>query len=130
MPTTCGSWSSSNEGAAELAPRVGRDRCALDELRRRLTMAGLEVEEVHRVGQDWRDVRVGRIVDLQAHPRREALQVAEVDLGDGRITVVTGATNLKQGDIVPHVAAGGRLPGGEVGRRDFAGIASEGMVCS
>jgi phenylalanyl-tRNA synthetase beta chain len=100
------------------------------ELRRRLTMAGLEVEDVQQVGQGWRDVRIGRVLDLQAHPRREALQVAEVDLGDRRITVVTGATNLKVGDVVPHVAPGGRLPGGEVGKRDFGGIASEGMVCS
>src|SRR5262249_30320046 len=29
-----------------------------------------------------------------------------------------------------HVAAGGRLPSGEVGRRDFGGFVSEGMVCS
>jgi phenylalanyl-tRNA synthetase beta chain len=100
------------------------------ELRRRLTIAGLEVEEVHAVGSNWRDVTIGRIVDLRPHPRREALSVAEVDLGGRRVTVVTGAPNLHVGDIVPHVAAGGRLPAGEVGRRDFAGIASEGMVCS
>jgi phenylalanyl-tRNA synthetase beta chain len=102
----------------------------LPELRRRLTMAGLEVEELHEVGHDWSGVTLGRIADLQTHPRRETLQVAEVDLGDRRVTVVTGATNLQPGDIVPHVAAGGRLPAGEVGRRDFGGIASEGMVCS
>jgi phenylalanyl-tRNA synthetase beta chain len=102
----------------------------LPELRQRLTMAGLEVEEVHQVGQDWRGVTLGRVVDLQTHPRRDALKVAAVDLGDRRITVVTGATNLKPGDVVAHVAAGGRLPAGEVGRRDFGGIASEGMVCS
>jgi phenylalanyl-tRNA synthetase beta chain len=102
----------------------------LVDLRQRLTMAGLEVEELHEVGRDWREVRLGRVVDLQPHPRREALHVAEVDLGDRRITVVTGAPNLKVGDVVPHVPAGGRLPSGDVGRRDFAGIASEGMVCS
>ena len=102
----------------------------IGELRHRLTMAGLEVEEVHRVGEDWRDVRLGRILDLQPHPRREALLVAQVDLGERRTTVVTGATNLKTGDVVPHVAPGGQLPGGEVGRREFGGIASEGMVCS
>ncbi|MBV9134766.1 MAG: phenylalanine--tRNA ligase subunit beta, partial [Chloroflexi bacterium] len=102
----------------------------LPELRQRLTMAGLEVEDLHVIGQDWRDVQIARVVDLQPHPRREALTVAEVDLGDRRVTVVTGASNLKQDDLVPHVAPGGRLPGGEVGRREFAGITSEGMVCS
>jgi phenylalanyl-tRNA synthetase beta chain len=102
----------------------------LPELRRRLTMAGLEVEELHEVGQDWRGVTLGRIVDLRTHPRREALQIAEVDLGDRHATVVTGATNLQPGDVVPHVAVGGRLAGGQVGTRDFGGVASEGMVCS
>jgi phenylalanyl-tRNA synthetase beta chain len=102
----------------------------LIELRQRLTMAGFEVEEIQEVGRDWRGVVLGRIVNLQPHPRRDALRVAEVDLGDRRVTVVTGASNLTVGDVVPHVAAGGRLPTGDVGRREFAGIASEGMVCS
>jgi phenylalanyl-tRNA synthetase beta chain len=102
----------------------------LAELRQRLTMAGLEVEDVHTVGSDWRDVAIGRIVELEAHPRRDALKVARIDLGGRAATVVTGAPNLEVGDIVPHVAAGGRLPSGEVGRREFGGITSEGMVCS
>jgi len=102
----------------------------LPELRQRLTMAGLEVEDVHEVGSDWQGVTIGRIVELGPHPRRDALSVARVDLGGSTTTVVTGAPNLHVGDIVPHVAPGGRLPGGAVGARDFAGIASEGMVCS
>ncbi len=102
----------------------------LTELRNRLTMAGLEVEDVHEVGSDWRDVTIGRIVELEPHPRRDALKVGRVDLGGRNVTVVTGATNLKVGDVVPHVAAGGRLPTGDVGSREFGGITSEGMVCS
>jgi phenylalanyl-tRNA synthetase beta chain len=100
------------------------------ELRRRLTMAGLEVEEVLEVGEEWRGITLGRVQKLEPHPRREHLTVAEVDLGGRGVTVVTGATNLKQGDVVAHVAAGGRLPAGEVGQRTFDGITSEGMVCS
>ena len=100
------------------------------ELSQRLTMAGLEVEEVDQVGSDWRDVTIARIVDLEPHPRRESLNVAKVDLGGRSVTVVTGAPNLTVGDVVPYVAAGGQLPGGEVGRRDLGGITSEGMVCS
>ncbi|MBV9578076.1 MAG: phenylalanine--tRNA ligase subunit beta [Chloroflexi bacterium] len=102
----------------------------LAELRQRLTMAGLEVEELHEVGSDWHAVTLGRVVDLQPHPGRDGLHVAEVDLGGRRVTVVTAAPNLTVGDIVPHVDVGGRLPSGEVGRRAFAGITSEGMVCS
>src|SRR5712691_4244888 len=102
----------------------------LAELRHRMTMAGLEVEDVHEVGSDWRDITIGRIVELDAHPRRDTLKVARVDLGGRSVTVVTGAPNLKVGDVVPHVATGGRLPTGDVGSREFGGITSEGMVCS
>jgi phenylalanyl-tRNA synthetase beta chain len=103
----------------------------LPDLRQRLTMAGLEVEDVHEVGSDWQDITIGRIVELDPHPRRDTLHVARVDLGGRTTTVVTGAPNLHVGDVVPHVAPGGRLPGvGTVGAREFGGITSEGMVCS
>ncbi len=102
----------------------------LPELRRRLTMAGLEVEDVQVVGSDWRNVTIGRIVELQPHPHRDTLNVARVDLGERSVTVVTGAPNLEVGHVVPYVAAGGQLPSGHVSRREFGGITSEGMVCS
>ncbi len=100
------------------------------ELARRLTMAGLEVEDVHEVGSDWRSVTVGRIASLEKHPRRDQLNVASVDLGGSNVTIVTGAPNLFVGVVVPYVAAGGQLPMGPVGHRDLGGIRSEGMVCS
>jgi phenylalanyl-tRNA synthetase beta chain len=101
------------------------------ELAQRLTMAGLEVEDVLTVGSNWQDIVIGRVLELEKHPRLDNLNVARIDLGNGRgRTVVTGAPNLHVGDIVPHVAPGGRLPGGEVGSRTFSGITSEGMVCS
>ena len=52
----------------------------LPELRQRLTMAGLEVEDVHEVGSDWQGVTIGRVVELYPHPRRDALNVARVEL--------------------------------------------------
>jgi phenylalanyl-tRNA synthetase beta chain len=99
-------------------------------LARRLTMAGLEVEDVRVVGSDWRDVAIARVADLERHPRMDSLSVARLDLGGTTKTVVTAATNLQVGDLVPHVAPRGRLPTGEVGTRAFGGITSEGMVCS
>ncbi len=102
----------------------------VQQLAHRLTMAGLEVEEIHRVGSAWRNVQVARVADLQRHPRADTLHVATLDLGGRTATVVTAASNLFVGAVVPHVAPGGRLPTGEVGTRTFMGITSEGMVCS
>ncbi len=100
------------------------------ELSTRLTMAGLEVEDVEEVGADWQGVTIARVAELERHPKSDHLYIAQLDLGDGQTTVVTGAPNLVVGAIVPHVAAGGRLPAGEVGSRTLAGVVSEGMVCS
>ncbi|MDZ4277733.1 MAG: hypothetical protein U1B78_01210, partial [Dehalococcoidia bacterium] len=61
-----------------------------EELAHRLTMAGLEVESVERVGGDWdeRLVTVGRVVGVEPHPNAERLVLATVDLGGGeQITV-------------------------------------------
>ncbi|MBV9174855.1 MAG: phenylalanine--tRNA ligase subunit beta, partial [Chloroflexi bacterium] len=100
------------------------------EVARRLTMAGLEVEGIEVVGSNWSDVSIARVVELEPHPRLGNLNVARIDRGDRTTTVVTAAPNLFVGAVVPHVAPGGRLPGGAVGRREFSWIASEGMVCS
>jgi phenylalanyl-tRNA synthetase beta chain len=100
------------------------------ELTSRLTMAGLEVEDVRLVGADWEGVTIARVAELERLPKSDHLYVAQLDLGDRQTTVVTGAPNLFVGAIVPHVASGGRLPAGEVGSRALAGVVSEGMVCS
>jgi phenylalanyl-tRNA synthetase beta chain len=102
----------------------------LPELANRLTMAGLEVEDVDTLGAVWRDVAIARVTDLEPHPRADSLFIARLDRGGRTATVVTAATNLRVGAHVPHVAPGGRVPGGEVGTRTFQGVTSEGMVCS
>ena len=63
------------------------------ELARRLTMAGLEVEDVHVVGSNWRDITIARVAELERHPRRDALNVARLDLGGRSATVVTARIN-------------------------------------
>ncbi|HEY6958714.1 MAG TPA: phenylalanine--tRNA ligase subunit beta [Candidatus Limnocylindria bacterium] len=103
----------------------------------RLHMAGMEVDHVERTGA-WGDkVHVGRIAALEKHPNADKLQLATVDYGNGRIkTVVTGATNIAAGDIVPYAEAGATLIDGHTGQpmvlrpKPMRGIQSEGMVLS
>jgi phenylalanyl-tRNA synthetase beta chain len=117
------------------------DYVALDipahELADKLTMTGLKVEAVEQIGADWEDVRTGKIVRLEPHPTsNKPLWVAEVDVGDRAITIVTGAPNVSLGAVVPVVLVGGRLPHGPDGNpmriesRPMAGITSQGMLCS
>src|SRR5262249_47540237 len=69
------------------------------ELADRLTLAGLEVENIHRQGDWWsrENIVVGQVVALEPHPAADQLLVAEVDLGNGEKTrVVTGSAQLLQ----------------------------------
>jgi phenylalanyl-tRNA synthetase beta chain len=108
-----------------------------DELAHKLTMAGIKVEAVERIGADWQDVVIGEVVELEPHPKsKKPLHVARVDLGDRRLTVVTGAQNVFLGARVAVVPAGGLLPHGPDGEpmvmqeKPMAGITSEGMLAS
>ncbi len=110
-----------------------------EELAHRLTMAGVEVEAIYRIGESWENVFVGEVSDLKPHPNADRLQLATVNYGEGRtITVITGATNLKVGDKVPLALVGAKLLNThlptpeiqEIKPVKLRGILSEGMVCS
>src|SRR4051812_4439057 len=73
-----------------------------EELARRLTMAGIEVESIAHTGGGWEHVYVARIAKIEPHPNADRLTLVTADYGNGRaIRVVTGAPNLAEGDVVP-----------------------------
>src|ERR1051325_3215585 len=81
-----------------------------DEIAALLSLSGTEVGYVHRVGQHWENIKIARVETVEPHPNADHLFVARVRLGEGDlITIVTGAPNLKPGDVVPLVLVGGKL---------------------
>ena len=110
----------------------------VDEVAQRLHMAGMEVDRVERVGGTWGDkIRVARIAKLEKHPNADKLQLATVEFGAGATkTVVTGATNIAAGDVVPYGELGAEYVDGHTGERvvmkpkNMRGITSEGMILS
>ncbi|MBM2810428.1 MAG: phenylalanyl-tRNA synthetase subunit beta, partial [Chloroflexi bacterium] len=102
-----------------------------DEIARLLTNSGTEVGHVVRVGAGWDRIVIGRVLDVGRHQNADNLFVARIDVGDGELTLVTAAPNLKSGDVVPVIRSGGELgPDRRVEGRRFRGIMSEGMLCS
>jgi len=102
-----------------------------EELARRLTAVGLEVEAVERVGSELDGVVAARIVSSERHPQADKLSVTQVDAGSGPVQVVCGATNWKVGDLVPLAMPGTSLPGGQrIERARLRGVDSHGMLCS
>src|SRR6476661_595719 len=75
-----------------------------EELARRLTLAGQEVEHIHRIGSEWDNIYTGRVARLEQHPNADRLYLATVEYGAGNeIIVVTGAPNIVE---VDHVVLG------------------------
>ena len=103
-----------------------------DEIAARLVRAGLEVEQVHRVGQDVRGVVVAEVLDVQdLSGFAKPIRYCHVSVGDRAHEVVCGATNFAAGDRVAFATPGAVLPGGmHIATRRTYGHTSDGMICS
>ncbi|MCU1593405.1 MAG: phenylalanyl-tRNA synthetase, beta subunit [Frankiales bacterium] len=105
-----------------------------DEIATALIRAGLEVEQVHRYGEDVRNVVVGRVVDVEELTEflpKKTIRFCHVDSGTRVHDVVCGAQNFVAGDLVPFALPGASLPGGfEIATRQTYGRTSDGMICS
>jgi phenylalanyl-tRNA synthetase beta chain len=110
---------------------------ATQEIADRLTMGGLEVEELRPVAPPFTRVVVGEIREAVQHPNADRLRVCQVDVGQGALlNIVCGAPNARPGIRVPTALVGAQLPPGEDGQ-PFAiklgklrGVESQGMLCS
>ena len=83
---------------------------------------------------------VGKISTIEKHENADRLQVCKVNIGtENELQIVTGATNIKVGDLVPVALPGAKIPfstheGKENGYilkpGNLRGVKSEAMMCS
>jgi len=96
-----------------------------------LTMAGIPVEAVETLGQNISGVVTGKVIGIAPHPNADKLSVCKIDIGTDLLTIVTGATNVRQGHIVPVATVGAELPNGmSIQPTKLRGLLSSGMLCS
>jgi len=94
-----------------------------------LTMSGLEVEEVVRLGEGLEKIIVGEIIEVSAHPESDTLSVAKVSAGSQTVEIVSSAPNVTVGLKTALALPGTRLPGGiTVEKRKFKGVESTGVL--
>ena len=104
---------------------------SIEELGNILTMTGTKVETIEQKGNDIKNVVVGKILEIEKHPDADKLVVTKVDVGEEIIQIVTGAKNIKVGDIVPIAKEGAELPNDiKIKKGKLRGIDSCGMMCS
>ena len=108
----------------------------VEALGHRMTLAGLEVTEIERVGGDWDRVVVGRVLEVRPHPDADRLRLVTVDKGGDRQTVVCGAPNVAAGQLIAFAPEGAALTDARTGqprklkKSRIRGVVSAGMVCS
>jgi phenylalanyl-tRNA synthetase beta chain len=108
-----------------------------EELTGRLTMLGLEVEDVHKLGGEFEGIVVAQVITRDKHPNADKLSVCRVNDGQGERQIVCGAQNFKAGDKVPLILPGATLPPKPGDKEPFTikvgkirGVESHGMLCS
>ncbi len=103
-----------------------------DELADLLTLAGLEVGSIDPAGELHKKIVVARILDVEAHPDADRLNVCKVDVGRKHaLTIVCGAANARIGLVTLAALPGAILPGDfKIAKRAVRGVTSHGMLCS
>ncbi|MBX3476768.1 MAG: phenylalanine--tRNA ligase subunit beta [Brevundimonas sp.] len=97
-----------------------------------MTMAGLEVEDVHDPIAALAPFTVARIVSAERHPNADRLQVCQVETVDGMKEIVCGAPNARAGLTTIYAPIGAYVPGLGVTlvEKPVRGVVSNGMLCS
>jgi len=103
---------------------------SIDDIVRRLTMAGLEVDGVEPASKPWTHVVVGEVLSVTQHPDADKLNVCEVTDGESTYQVVCGATNVRAGLKVPFARVGAVIGDDfRIQQAKLRGVDSYGMLC-
>ena len=107
-----------------------------EQIAHELTMSGLEVEEIEKTGPKFSNIRTAQIKLIEQHPNADKLHLVTVDIGNETKTVVCGAQNIEEGQIIPYASVGSKVLDRKTGEQfeltpaKIRGIESQGMLCS
>ena len=105
-----------------------------------MTLSGTKVENYKRLDKNLENIVVGEIVSIEKHPDADKLKICQVNIGTETTQIVTGATNVEVGQLVPVVLSGGKVAaahgdpntyedGIKIKKGKLRGIESNGMMC-
>lgn len=103
----------------------------VEKLAERLCNVGIIVDKIEYSDEKISGVAAGKITKIEKHENADKLRVAQVEIGKENLQIVTGAQNVKQGDIIPVALVGAHLAGGlAIKKSQLRGVDSFGMMCS
>ena len=96
-----------------------------------LTVFGQKVETYERMDCQIKNVVVGKVLEIVRHENSDHMWVCQIDVGEEEpVQIVTGAQNVKVGDLVPVAKHNSWLPGGvHITKGKLRGVKSNGMLC-
>lgn len=101
-----------------------------------LTMSGLEVEGVEHIKPQFKNIITAKILKIDQHPNADKLHLVTVDTGLDKRTVVCGAQNIEEGQVIPYASVGSEVFSRKTGEMftltpaEIRGVVSQGMLCS
>ena len=97
-----------------------------------MSMSGSKVEGWTTEFEDIKNVVVGKILSVEPHPDSDHLVICQLDVGQQEpVQIVTGASNVHVGDMVPAALHKSQLPNGvKITKGKLRGVMSNGMMCS
>ena len=108
----------------------------VEQIAHELTMSGLEVEAVEEVKPQFTNIKTVKIEKIDNHPNSDRLHLVTVNTGNALKTVVCGAQNIEEGQIVPYASVGSKVLDRKTGEMFtltpavIRGVESQGMLCS
>lgn len=103
-----------------------------EEVIEKLTISGLEVEDVEYKGKLYENFVVGYVKERQKHPNADKLSLCVVSAGSEEFNVVCGAPNVAAGQKIVFAKVGAVVPDGgfTITKAKIRGEVSMGMICS
>ena len=102
-----------------------------DKISEALESLGFEIEIYKELTPDYKNIVVGKVVEIYTHPNADKVRVTKVDVGSNIYEIVCGAWNFEVGAIVPVALPKSYIKENFlIDKRDIRGVISNGMICS
>ena len=100
------------------------------ELANALNISGTRVETLTLHKASFSNILVGKILKIESHPESEKLLLCKVDTGKEILSIVCGAHNIKEGNLVPVATVGSEIKDNKIYEKEVKDEISQGMLCS
>ena len=110
---------------------IDLEAISTDDISEALESLGFEIESRTDKTPNYKNITVGKVLEVYEHPNADKVRVTKVDVGSKTYEIVCGAWNFDVGAVVPVALPKSEIKDGfKIDKRDIRGVESNGMICS